>query len=43
MGSYLTVWREAATEVTGGPLETAHDLGEEEPKAVIEAFERFFV
>jgi pimeloyl-ACP methyl ester carboxylesterase len=42
-GDILTVWREAATEVTGGPLETGHYLAEEEPKAVIEAFERFFV
>ena len=39
----LPVWREAATDVTGGPLETGHYLSEEDSKAVIEAFERFFV
>jgi haloacetate dehalogenase len=42
-GDILPVWREAATEVTGGPLETGHYLAEEDPKAVLEAFERFFV
>jgi haloacetate dehalogenase len=42
-GDILAVWREAATEVTGGPLETGHYLGEEDPKGVIGAFERFFV
>jgi hypothetical protein len=30
-------------KVAGGPLSTGHYLAEEEPKAVIEAFERFFV
>jgi haloacetate dehalogenase len=42
-GDILPVWREAAVDVTGGPLETGHYLAEEDPKAVIEAFERFFV
>ncbi|MEP7307025.1 MAG: hypothetical protein ABJA98_16045 [Acidobacteriota bacterium] len=41
-GDILPVWREAATEVTGGPLETGHYVAEEDPKAVLEAFERFF-
>jgi len=42
-GDIVKVWREAATQVTGGPLETGHYPAEEEPKAVLEAFERFFV
>ena len=42
-GDIRAVWREAAAEVTGGPLETGHYLAEEAPDAVIEAFERFFV
>ncbi len=42
-GDILAVWREAATEVSGGPLETGHYLAEEDPKSVLEAFERFFV
>ena len=39
----LSIWREAATDVTGGPLNTGHYLAEEAPQGVIEAFERFFV
>ena len=39
----LSIWREAAGDVTGGPLDTGHYLAEEAPQAVIEAFERFFV
>jgi haloacetate dehalogenase len=39
----LSIWREAAQDVTGGPLATGHYLAEEAPQAVIEAFERFFV
>jgi haloacetate dehalogenase len=42
-GNQLSIWREAAGEVTGGPLDTGHYLAEEAPQAVIEAFERFFV
>jgi haloacetate dehalogenase len=42
-GDILPIWREAATDVTGGPLETGHYLAEEDPRAVIAAFERFFV
>jgi len=42
-GDILPVWREAATDVTGGPLETGHYLAEEAPNAVIDAFEHFFV
>ena len=39
----LSIWREAAQEVTGGPLATGHYLAEEAPQAVIQAFEGFFV
>ena len=39
----LAIWREAASDVTGGPLNTGHYLAEEAPQGVIEAFERFFV
>jgi haloacetate dehalogenase len=42
-GDILRVWREAASDVTGGPMETGHYPAEEAPRAVIEAFERFFV
>ena len=42
-GDILPIWREAATDVTGGPLETGHYLAEEDPQAVLAAFERFFV
>ena len=42
-GDILPVWREAATDVTGGPLETGHYLAEEDPQAVLAAFARFFV
>jgi haloacetate dehalogenase len=42
-GDLLSIWREAASDVTGGPLDTGHYLAEEAPQAVIETFERFFV
>ena len=42
-GNQLSIWRESAGDVTGGPLDTGHYLAEEAPQAVIEAFERFFV
>ena len=42
-GDLLSIWREAANEVTGGALDTGHYLAEEAPQAVIEAFERHFV
>jgi haloacetate dehalogenase len=42
-GDLLSIWREAASDVTGGPLDTGHYLAEEAPQAVIEAFERHFV
>jgi len=42
-GNQLSIWREAAANVIGGPLDTGHYLAEEAPQAVIEAFERFFV
>ena len=42
-GNQLAIWREVAREVTGGPLDTGHYLAEEAPRAVIDAFERFFV
>jgi len=38
----LAIWREAASDLTGGPVESGHYLQEEAPQAVIEAFERFF-
>jgi haloacetate dehalogenase len=41
-GNQLSIWRDAAGDVTGGPLDTGHYLAEEAPQAVIEAFERFF-
>ncbi len=42
-GDIVAVWREAAAQVEGGPLETGHYPAEEAPQAVIEAFDRFFV
>jgi len=39
----LSVWRNEAEVVTGGPVDTGHYVCEEAPVAVIEAFERFFV
>ena len=39
----LAIWREAASDLTGGPVESGHYPQEEAPQAVIEAFERFFV
>jgi haloacetate dehalogenase len=42
-GNQLAIWREAASNVTGGPLDNGHYLAEEAPQAVLEAFERFFV
>lgn len=42
-GNQLAIWREAASDVTGGPLDTGHYLAEEAPQAVLEAFQRFFV
>jgi haloacetate dehalogenase len=41
-GDLLSIWREAASDVTGGPLDTGHYLAEEAPQAVIDAFERHF-
>jgi len=42
-GDLLSIWREAASDVNGGALDTGHYLAEEAPLAVIEAFERFFL
>jgi haloacetate dehalogenase len=42
-GDIVKVWREAAADVRGGPLESGHYPAEEQPRAVIDAFERFFV
>ena len=42
-GDVLAVWREAASTVTGGAVESGHYPAEEAPQAVFEAFERFFV
>jgi haloacetate dehalogenase len=42
-GDLLSIWREAAREVTGGPLDTGHYLAEEAPQAVSEALARHFV
>jgi hypothetical protein len=39
----LTIWREAASTVTGGAVESGHYPAEEAPEAVLGAFERFFV
>jgi haloacetate dehalogenase len=39
----LAIWREAASDVTGGAVESGHYPQEEAPQAVLEAFERFFV
>ena len=33
-GDLVSIWREAATDVTGGPLDTGHYLAEEAPQAV---------
>ena len=42
-GDVLTIWREAASTVSGSALESGHYPAEEAPAAVLEAFERFFV
>jgi haloacetate dehalogenase len=42
-GDVLSIWREAAADVTGGALETGHYPAEEAPDAVVDAFERFFI
>lgn len=39
----LSIWKEEAADVAGGPLETGHYLPEEAPQLVADAFERFFV
>jgi haloacetate dehalogenase len=39
----LAIWREAAADVRGGPVETGHYIAEEAPGPVRESFERFFV
>jgi haloacetate dehalogenase len=42
-GDVLAIWREAASTVTGGAVESGHYPAEEAPEVVLEAFERFFV
>jgi len=42
-GDVLAVWREAASTVTGGAVESGHYPAEEAPQAVLDAFESFFV
>ena len=42
-GDLLSIWREEAADVTGGPLNTGHYIAEEGPAAVAESFERFFI
>ncbi len=42
-GDLLSIWRDAAPNVSGGPLETGHLIAEEAPEPVTQAFERFFV
>jgi haloacetate dehalogenase len=42
-GDVLTIWRDAASDVTGGAVESGHYPAEEAPQAVMEVFERFFV
>ena len=39
----LAIWREAASDASGGPVESGHYPAEEAPQAVVEAFERFFL
>jgi len=39
----LSIWKEEAADVTGGPLDTGHYLPEEAPQVVADSFERFFV
>jgi haloacetate dehalogenase len=41
-GDLLSIWRDVAAEVSGGPLETGHLIAEEAPEPVTQAFERFF-
>jgi len=41
-GDVLAIWREAASDATGGAVESGHYPQEEAPQAVIGAFERFF-
>lgn len=38
----LEIWREAASDVTGGAVESGHYPQEEAPQDVLDAFERFF-
>lgn len=38
----LAVWRERATDVTGGPIDCGHYVNEEAPDAVLAAFHDFF-
>ena len=42
-GDLLSIWREAASEVSGGAVDTGHFPAEEAPQAVIDAFERHLV
>ncbi len=39
----MSIWREAASDVIGGPVNTGHYVAEEAPQPVLESFERFFV
>jgi haloacetate dehalogenase len=41
-GDLVSIWREAANDVTGRALETGHYLAEEAPLLVTEEFEKFF-
>ena len=41
-GDLVSTWREAARDVTGGPLDTGHYLEKEAPQALIDAFGRHF-
>ena len=39
---WLSIWREWATEVEGGPIVSGHFLAEERPEEISERLERFF-
>ena len=42
-GDLLSIWREAASDVSGGAVDSGHFPAEEAPQTVIDAFERHFV
>lgn len=42
-GGPLALWRELATDVTGGPIDGGHFFPEERPAAVADALGDFFI